>query len=79
MLVEVTEAAVVLAEMQTQPGELPTAEDSVVVETGKAAGHIAKKMAVATSEHGRPAGCPQQVDDCENTVFEDRTPGCESD
>ena len=37
MLVEVTEAAIALAEMQTQLEDLPTAEENVVVETGKAA------------------------------------------
>ena len=45
----------------------------------KAAGHIAKKMAVATSEDGGRALCPQPFDDCENTVFEGGTPGCASD
>ena len=78
MLVAVTEAAVALAEMLTQPGDLHIAEDSVVVAAGKA-GHISKRIAVATSEDGGPAGCPQQVDDSENTVFKDRTPGCALD
>ena len=41
----------------------PTAEDSVVAEPVKVAGHIVNKMAVATSEDCGPAGCPQQVDD----------------
>ena len=68
MLVAVTEAAVALAEMQTQPGPIQ-----------KAAGHIAMKMAVATSEDGGRALCPQPFDDCENTVFEGGTPGCASD
>ena len=36
-------------------------------------------MAVATSEDGGPAGCPQQVDDCENAVYEDKTPSLASD
>ena len=81
MLVEITAEAVASAEMQTRPVDLPTAVDSVEVETKQMTGHIVKKMAltVATGEDGGPAGCPQQVDDCENTVFEGRTPGCASD
>ena len=81
MLVEITAEAVALAEMQTRPVDLPTAVDSVEVETKQMTGHIVKKMAltVATGEDGGPAGCPQQVDDCENAVFEGRTPGCASD
>ena len=38
MLVEITEEAVALAEMQTQPVDLPTAVDSVEVETIKNGG-----------------------------------------
>ena len=56
MLAEVAEAAVAIVEMQTQPGDRPTAENSVVVEPVKVAGHIVKKRAVATSEDGGPAG-----------------------
>ena len=80
MLVEITAEAVASAEMQTRPVDLPTAVDSVEVETIQMTGHIVKNMAVAvaTGEDGGP-GCAQQVDDCENTVFEGRTPGCASD
>ena len=78
MLDEITAEAVALAEMQTQPEDLPTAVDSVEAETIQMAGRIAKKMTVATGVDGGPAGCPQLVDDCENTVFEGKTPGCAS-
>ena len=43
------------------------------------AGHIVKRWAVATGADGGPAGCPNVVDDCENTVFEGKTSGCASD
>ena len=81
MLAEITAEAVALAEMQTQPVDLPTSVDSVEVETIQMTGHIVKNMAVAvaTGEDGGLAGCPQQVDDCENPVFEGRNPGCASD
>ena len=36
-------------------------------------------MAVATGEDGGRAGCPEQVDDCENAVLEGKTPGGASD
>ena len=36
-------------------------------------------MAIATGEDGERAGCPEQVDDCENTVLEGKTPGGASD
>ena len=45
MLAEVAEAAVALAELQTQPEDLPTAVHSEVVETVKVVGQIVKKMA----------------------------------
>ena len=38
--------------MQTQPEDQPTAEDNVVVASGKALGRIAKNMTVATGEDG---------------------------
>ena len=62
-----------------QPGDLVTAVESVEAGTTKMAGHVVKRLAVATGEDGGPAGCPQLVDDCENTVFEGKTPGCASD
>ena len=53
---------------------MQTAVDNVAVTTGKPAGHISKKMPVETGDAGVRAGCPQMVDDYENTVYEDRTP-----
>ena len=79
LLDEVAVEAAALAEMQTQVGDLPTAVDSMEAETAKMAGHIVKRMAVATSEDGGPEGRPRQVDECENTVYEGKTPGCASD
>ena len=79
MLAEVTEAAVALADMQTQPENLLIAVDDVTVAAGKPAGHISKKMTVGTGEDGVRAGCPQMIDDYENTVYEDRTPNLASD
>ena len=48
---------------------------STEAETAKMAGLCAKRLAVATGEDGGPEGPPIQVDDCENIVFEGRTPG----
>ena len=42
MLADVTEAAVALAEMQTQQENLLIAVDDVTVATSKSAGHISK-------------------------------------
>ena len=72
MLDEVAAEAAALAEMQTQVGDLPTTVDSMEAETAKMAGHIVKRLAVATGEDGGPAGCPQLVDDCENAVLKVR-------
>ena len=72
MFDEVT-AETALAEMQTPPEDLRTAIDSVEAETMKMAGPSVKRLAVATSEDGGPARCPQLVDDCENTVFEGKS------
>ena len=79
MLDEIAAEAAALAEMQIQPGDLPTAVDRMEVETVKMAGLTVKRMAVATSEDGRPEGRPIQVDDCENTVSESKAPGGASD
>ena len=79
MLDEIAEEAAALAEIQTQPGDLLTAVDSMEAETAKKAGHTVKRMAVATREDGGPEGRPIQVDDCENTVFEGKASGGASD
>ena len=48
LLAEVTEAAVVLAEMQTQPGSFLIAVDNVTVAAREPTGHISKKITVET-------------------------------
>ena len=79
MLDEVAAGAAALAEMQSHVGRIPTAVDSMERRDQKMAGYIVKRSAVATGADGGPAGCPKVVDDCENTVFEGKTPGCASD
>ena len=79
MLDEIATEAAASAEMQTQPVDLPTAVDSKEAEADKMAGHTVKRMAVATSEDSGPEGRPIQVDDCENTFFEGKSPGGVSD
>ena len=73
MLAEVAEAAMVLAEAQTQPDDLLMAVDKVTDTAGAPASHLSKKMTVETGEDGVRAGCPQKVDAYEKTVIEDRT------
>ena len=73
MLAEAAEAAMVLAEAQTQPDDLLMAVDKVTDTAGAPASHLSKKMTVETGEDGVRAGCPQKVDAYEKTVIEDRT------
>ena len=79
MLDEIAAEAAAFAEAKTQREDLPAVVDSVEAETEKMAGHIVKRMAVATSDDGGPKGRTIQVDDYENTVFEGEAPGCVSD
>ena len=79
LLDEITTEAIALAEMQTQQVDLPNAVDCMEAETIKMAGHVTKRMAVATSDEGWPEGRPRQVHDCENTVYEGETTACPSD
>ena len=58
MLDEIAAEAAVVAEIQTQVEDIPTAVDSMEAETIKKAGHIVKRSAVATGADGGPAGCP---------------------
>ena len=58
MLAEVAEAAMVLAEAQTQPDDLLMAVDKVTDTAGAPASHLSKKMTAETGEDGCAGGMP---------------------
>ena len=80
MLDEEAAEAARMAEVQTQlVGRDAEADNMEIDSSTKAAGHCAKRQAVAACEDGGPEGRAIRFDDCEHTIFEGKTSGNGSD